>query len=220
MSDIARANPVRAMIELEQVSIRLQDQPIFSDFSLCLDPGEKVVLTGRSGTGKSTLFNALLGFTRIDRGTIRVDGLELGAATVHAIRQRIAWLPQELGFVLHTAGELLDYPYTFRKNRDLRPDPARIRAMLERLDLPKDILQKRLFEISGGQKQRLLAASLLLMNRPVLLMDEPTAALDRHSAERLLAEVTALQETTVLAATHDPSWMEGLDRAVSLEVST
>ena len=208
---------MKSMIAIEHASIRFQELRVLSDFSLALAKGEKVVISGRSGSGKSTLLQALLGFVEIGQGEIRVDGLKLGPETIQEIRQRIAWLPQELGLALPTAGELFYYPYTFKKNQGLRPDWASVRAMLDRLELPGDILQKRSFEISGGQKQRLLAASLLLMKRPLMLLDEPTAALDRHSAKLLLAAVSAMEETTVLAATHDPQWKEGLDRSVALE---
>ncbi|MFW6054904.1 MAG: ABC transporter ATP-binding protein [Thermodesulfobacteriota bacterium] len=208
---------MKSMIAIEHLSIRFRDLQVLADFSLALAKGEKAVVSGRSGSGKSTLLQALLGFVEIGQGEIRMDGLKLGPETIQEIRQRIAWLPQELGLALPTAGELFYYPYTFKRNQGLRPDSESVRAMLDRLELPVEILQKRSFEISGGQKQRLLAASLLLMKRPVMLLDEPTAALDRHSAKLLLAAVSALEETTVLAATHDPQWKEGLDRSLELE---
>ena len=205
------------MIEIEHLSVQSQQTPVFENFSLSLRAGEKMAVSGRSGTGKSTLLNALMGFVRADTGRIIVNGLELGESTIGEIRQQIAWLPQELGLGLETAGELFYYPYTFKRNKGIRPSEASVEAMLNKLELSGKILEKRLADISGGQKQRLLIASLLLMNRPLMLFDEPTSALDRRSSDILLAVLTANTETTMLAATHDQTWQQRFDRLISLD---
>lgn len=161
---------------------------------------------GPSGCGKSTLLSALLGFVKPESGEISIDGLVMGPETVDRIRRRIAWLPQETALRFEDARALFYYPYTFRQNRHLMPGKGSAAAMLERLGLSPDILGKGIVELSGGEKQRLVAASLLLLKRKILLLDEPSAALDSRSARLLMETVAKLEDTAVLVAAHDPEW--------------
>jgi ABC-type transport system involved in cytochrome bd biosynthesis fused ATPase/permease subunit len=205
------------MITVRHLHIQFSEQPLFSDFSFSVAAGEKAVVSGKSGSGKSTLLHALMGFVPAASGEIEINGVRLEAATVDGIRRQVAWLPQELGLGLETGEALFYYPYTFRANRPLRPEPSAVSATLGRLGLSGEILQRGAADISGGEKQRLLAAALILMGRKVLLLDEPTSALDRGSAELLMDAVSELDGVSVLAATHDPLWQKGFDRVISLD---
>ncbi len=206
------------MIEFENVSLNWDDRIIFRDLSFSVKPGEKVALVGESGSGKSTLLNLIPGFIPHFRGKIVVDGLILNATNVHAIRQKLAYVPQALQFtVFPTVKSLFFTPFSFVYNRKLKPDRKVVRMLFERFELSTDLLNRSVKEISGGQKQRILLAGALLLKRPVLLLDEPTSALNKEIKQAVADYILGLKDVTVIAATHDEYWMKKSDKILEIK---
>ncbi|WP_216587183.1 thiol reductant ABC exporter subunit CydD [Streptomyces brasiliscabiei] len=192
-----------------------------SDVSLTVATGETVALVGPSGVGKSTLLNVLLGFTETTAGTVRVGGADLASLDLDQWRSRMAWVPQRPHLY---AGSIAENVRLARPDAD---DTAVRGALadagaLEFVDaLPagaETVLGEDGAGLSAGQRQRLALARAFLADRPVLLLDEPTASLDGETEAEVVEAVRRLAAgRTVLLVVHRPALLAVADRVVRLE---
>jgi ATP-binding cassette, subfamily C, bacterial CydCD len=192
-----------------------------SDASFTVDPGETVALVGPSGAGKSTLLNVLLGFVRPAEGRVRIGGADLTGLDLAQWRSQVAWVPQRPHLFSGTIAQ------NVRLARPDADDDAVRQALadagaLEFVQALPEGLTTRLGEdgagLSAGQRQRLALARAFLADRPVLLLDEPTAALDGGTEAEVVAAVGRLSRgRTVLLVVHRPALLAVADRVVRLE---
>ena len=204
------------MIQLEAVSLSFGRQKVLHEMSLSTQLGEVAVLAGKSGCGKSSVLQILLGFLKPTNGHASVDNLRLGKDPIAEIRSRLAWLPQELRLGSGKVEEVIQKPFTFRGNRISKPSPETVGEALSKLGLASDILKKDIHDLSGGERQRIGIALCALLRRPVWLLDEPTSALDDVSCDCVLAFVQERRGTTILSASHDPRWIEFCSRNIPM----
>ncbi|MFD3498645.1 thiol reductant ABC exporter subunit CydD [Streptomyces sp. NPDC058678] len=191
-----------------------------SNVSFAVETGETVALVGPSGAGKSTLLNALLGFVRPSEGRVLAGGVDLAEADLEQWRARIAWVPQRPHLFAGTIAE------NVRLARPDADDTAVRRSLtdagaLEFVDaLPQGadtVLGEDGAGLSAGQRQRLALARAFLADRPVLLLDEPTAALDGATEAEVVEAVRRLAVgRTVLLVVHRPALLSVADRVVRL----
>lgn len=198
-----------------------RSQPVLQDLSFTLAPEQLVAVIGPSGAGKSSLMNLLLGFQPLQQGQIRVAGVPLEQLDPEAWLASVAWVSQ------HTTL----FPGTLRDNLLLaRPDASEVQLqdacrqahVLEFVDRLPQGLDTTVAEagagLSGGQIQRLALARAFLKDAPVLLLDEPTANLDRDSELLVLAALERLSVgRSVLMLTHRPSSMRRADQVWRLQ---
>ena len=184
--------------------------------SLVLRPGEALALVGPSGCGKSTLIDMLalaLSPDEARRFLVRPDGGERWLDVAKAWRQRRPLLSgvraQTCGYVLQTGGLLpfLDVAGNIALPAEIagRPEPERVREIATRLGIA-DLLGEKVERLSVGQRQRVSIARALVHRPPLVLADEPTAALDPVNAEivmRLLLELVTQEGAALVLATHD-----------------
>ncbi|MFF8730001.1 thiol reductant ABC exporter subunit CydD [Streptomyces sp. NPDC015171] len=192
-----------------------------ADVSFTVEPGETVALVGPSGAGKSTLLSVLLGFVRPSAGRVRIGDADLTGLDLAEWRSRIAWVPQRPHLYAGTIAE------NVRLARPDADDSAVRRALRdagawEFVDaLPEGadtVLGEDGTGLSAGQRQRLALARAFLADRPVLLLDEPTAALDGATEADVVAAVRRLAAgRTVLLVVHRPALLGVADRVVRLE---
>lgn len=217
------AVPSSPRIELENVTVRHKGrvEPSLDAASLVVEPGETVALVGPSGVGKSTLLDVVLGFTAPEEGgSIRVGGVELDALDAEEWRSRIAWVPQRPHFFAGTVAENV---------RLARPDASDASVRQALRDAGADEFVAGLPEgaetplgeegagLSAGQRQRLALARAFLADRPLLLLDEPTAALDGETEAAVVDAVRRLAAgRTVLLVVHRPALLAVADRVVEL----
>ncbi|MFD4228492.1 thiol reductant ABC exporter subunit CydD [Streptomyces sp. NPDC058545] len=215
--------PPSLRLELEGVTVRHEGraEPSLDGASLVVDEGETVALVGPSGVGKSTLLNVVLGFTAPDEGRIRVGGVDLATLAPERWRERIAWVPQRPQLFVGTIAE------NVRLARPDADDGAVTAALRDAgaydfvAELP-DGAQTLLGEdgagLSAGQRQRLALARAFLADRPLLLLDEPTASLDGETEAGIVEAVRRLAAgRTVLLVVHRPALLSVADRVVVLE---
>ncbi|GHD38631.1 thiol reductant ABC exporter subunit CydD [Streptomyces galbus] len=191
-----------------------------TDVSFTVEPGETVALVGPSGAGKSTLLDVLLGFVRPTGGRVSVGGTDLADLDLTQWHSRVAWVPQRPHLYAGTIAE------NVRLARPDADDTAVRRALadagaLEFVDAlpdgPATVLGEDGAGLSAGQRQRLALARAFLADRPVLLLDEPTAALDGATEAEVVTAVRRLAAgRTVLLVVHRPALLEVADRVVRL----
>ncbi|MGW3861972.1 thiol reductant ABC exporter subunit CydD [Streptomyces sp. NPDC005047] len=214
--------PAQGALAFEDVTVRYPGRSVdaVTDVSLTVEPGETVALVGPSGAGKSTLLNALLGFVTPSEGRIRIGGTDLSSLNPGQWHAQVAWVPQHPHLYAGTIAE------NVRLARPDADDLAVCRALrdagaLEFVDALPDgtgtVLGEDGTGLSAGQRQRLALARAFLADRPVLLLDEPTAALDGATEAEVVAAVRRLAEgRTVLLVVHRPALLEVADRVVRL----
>ncbi len=206
------------MIRVKNLHLEFPGLKIFSGLNFEVKPGEKVAITGESGRGKTTLLHTLMGFIPDFQGEIYIMDYPLRQDTVHVIRQKTGYVPQELNFgIFSTARELFEAPFQFKANVQNKPGREETENLFKKFNLPAGILNKTLKEISGGQKQRLALASVILLRKPLMLLDEPTSALDQENKKEVINYLFSMKNTTILASTHDPEWIKHCDKIINLD---
>lgn len=167
--------------------------------------GERVALVGESGSGKTTLLRTFNGMVRPDAGQVHVDGADVAAADVVALRRSIGYVQQEGGLLPHWTA--LRNAALVPRLRGMPDAGERGRAALARVGLDPDVFGDRWpRRLSGGQRQRVALARALAARPDVILMDEPFGALDAITRVDLQDAFAALAEelgVTVLLVTHD-----------------
>lgn len=197
-------------IRLRNVRATRSGAEILHGVSFSVSPGEVVLLAGPSGAGKTTLASIVGGIASLDAGTVRIDGAEPAPGMAG-----IAFQDPESQLFLETVAEELAFA-----PRNLGFDDDRVAAATKgaaaRLGI-EDILQHDPFALSGGQARRVALASVLTSEPRALVLDEPTAGLDKHGREalhRLVREIAAAG-SPVLVISHDlEEWMAIADRVV------
>ncbi|MEU9643797.1 thiol reductant ABC exporter subunit CydD [Streptomyces sp. NPDC048188] len=215
--------PADGSLTFEDVTVRYPGRgtDAVTGVNLTVQPGETVALVGPSGAGKSTLLHALLGFVSPTRGHLRIGGADLATLDVAEWHARVSWVPQHPHLYAGTIAE------NVRLARPDADDAAVRRALrdagaLEFVDaLPegtRTVLGEGGAGLSAGQRQRLALARAFLADRPVLLLDEPTAALDGATEAEVVDAVRRLSAgRTVLLVVHRPALLEVADRVVRLD---
>ncbi|WP_445082025.1 thiol reductant ABC exporter subunit CydD [Streptomyces chrestomyceticus] len=197
-----------------------RSQPSLAETSFEVRPGETVALVGHSGAGKSTLLNVLLGFAAPAAGRVRAGGRDLATVDPEAWRRQIAWVAQHPYLF---AGTIADNVRLARPDADDSALRAALRdaGALDFVSALPDGAETVLGEggsgLSAGQRQRLALARAFLADRPVLLLDEPTANLDGETEAGIVDAVRRLAAgRTVLLVVHRPALLTVADRTVRL----
>jgi len=203
-------------LNISDLKVVLEGRTILQDFYLKVAKGEKVVLAGPSGCGKSTLLKCLLGFVVPHKGSIQINGQELDRHSVWEIRHQIAYVTQEPEFSHGTVEEALQLPFTYKANATLRDNLDRIPELFTCCNLPTALLAKDIKTLSGGEKQRIALISAILLDRPIILLDEVTSALDQENKAAVAHFFQEAHDKTVLSIAHDTNWHDFADRVIQL----
>jgi thiol reductant ABC exporter CydD subunit len=215
-------DPARRRIIVAGLRVRYggRPEPVIDGVSFEIEPGETVAITGPSGCGKSTLLKVLLRLLDAEAGHVSVGGIELTTLDRDAWRGRVAWVPQRAHLF---AGSIAD------NVRLGRPDASdrSVRAALAAAGLDEVVgslpggmateLGERGAGLSAGERQRVVLARAFLRDAPLLLLDEPTANLDRATEQRVVEAIVGhCRGRTVLLVAHRPALLELADRVLHL----
>lgn len=218
---VAETDPA---LSLQEAAARWpgMDHPVFTDLNMNARAGSWTAVTGPSGSGKSTVLATVLGFLPLESGRVLASGEVLEG---EQLRGYAAWCPQ----AAHIFESTLEGNLLLARDRSDRPSEEELVEVLRRVGLGEwfDALPQGLRTpvgaggsfLSGGQRQRLAVARALLVNSPVLLLDEPTAHLDAESARALMADLDAATRSSSVATvlvSHRPEDIARCDEVVRL----
>lgn len=176
--------------------------PVFHDLSFTLEPGEKVGLIGSNGVGKSTLLKLVVGLLPLQAGTLEVCGMPLDRDHLPAIREKTGYVFQDSDSQLFLPTVESDVSFALRNRGVPREEAERRTAEVLAQVGMADMARRQIYRLSGGQKKLTAIAGLLTQEPDLLLMDEPSAALDprnRRNLIRILGQLPCAQ----LIASHD-----------------
>jgi ATP-binding cassette subfamily B protein/subfamily B ATP-binding cassette protein MsbA len=197
------------------------DRPVLRGVSLTVEPGQTVALVGATGAGKSTLLSLLPRFFDPWSGRVRLDGVDVRTAALRDVRGRVALVRQEPLLLPISIAENIAYgrPGAPRDQVERAARQAFAAEFIEQLPAGYDtVVGERGATLSGGQQQRLAIARALLKDAPILVLDEPTAALDPESEQQLIQALSrASAGRTVLVIAHRLSTVRHADRIVVLD---
>ena len=214
---------LQAAVNFDNISFRHNDakEAIFQNFSLKVQPGERIGLVGVSGSGKTTLTKLLLRFADVDTGEITIDGQNIRDVTQESLRKNIAYVPQETALFHRSIAENIAYGKPGATQAELERAAKLANADEFIRELPQGyetLVGERGVKLSGGQRQRIAIARAILKDAPILVLDEATSALDSESEALIQGALsTLMQGRTSIVIAHRLSTVASLDRIVVLE---
>jgi ATP-binding cassette, subfamily C, bacterial CydD len=217
----AHGLPVRTRALVHVYRGEGRDVAALAGVDLTVRAGEMIGLLGPSGAGKSTLLSLLLGFRRPDAGRVTINGVDLATIDPEELRRHIAWIGQTPMLFHGTLRENIRLGRPEADDAAVTRAAAEARVMEFAAGLPQGLdtmVGERGVGLSGGQAQRVALARAFLKDAPLVLLDEPTASLDRETEAEILEAIRRLAHgRTAVVATHSPAAMAVASRRILLD---
>ena len=199
-------------IDLLNVSKSFGSKKIFTDLNLTFESGKSYALIGGSGSGKSTLLNIIGRLEKIDSGNVLVDKQD-----IWKIKER-TFFKNTVGYVFQNYS-LIENKTVYDNLKLITKDKKTITDVLEKVGLSSDYLHQKIYELSGGQAQRVAIARMLMKPRKIILADEPTGALDGEIGKEIIRLLLNEKDEDkyVIIATHDPAVYNKVDVIIDMK---
>jgi len=202
-------------IEFSKVDFAYGSDPIIKNFSMKAKEGDVIGIKGDSGSGKTTLFRLLLGFEIPDSGEITFNGKQLNPKELKVFRRETTWLPQDLNLGEGKVKEVFYYPFTFQANKIRKPDEDKVLTTFDTLGLQENTWSSNFSDLSTGQRQRVGIALCYLLDKSILILDEPTSSLDETSKEQVV-KLLFDNKRIIISTSHDPWWIDRCSQTIDL----
>ncbi|BEI26650.1 type I secretion system permease/ATPase [Vibrio fluvialis] len=214
---------IQGKIELDKVTFHYPNSPVASirDLSLTINPGEKVAIIGRIGSGKTTLERLIMGLYQPTEGHVRIDDTDIQQLHHIDVRRNIGCVPQESVLFYGAIRDNITLGRPLADDRDVMDAANRAGVTVFTQQDPAG-LERQVGEggllLSGGQRQAVAIARALLGRPPVLLMDEPTSAMDNRSELQIKHQLSQLTPSeTLVLITHKTTMLDVVDRVIVME---
>jgi len=225
IKDAPNAKPLqvsRGIVEFSHVDFAYNpDRQILRDVSFEIPAGEKIAIVGPSGSGKSTLARLLFRFYEIDGGVIRIDGQDIREVTQESLRKAIGIVPQDTVLFNDTIKYNIQYAKPEASEAEViqAAQMAHIHEFISKLPQGYEtVVGERGLKLSGGEKQRVAIARVILKNPKILVFDEATSSLDSQSEQHILAALhDVAQDHTTLVIAHRLSTVIDANKIYVLE---
>lgn len=207
------------MIKIEHLTKSFGERTVFQDINLQFAAGKVYALIGNSGCGKTTLLNILAKLEPYDKGSISYQGQELKQIkSHHFFKNELGYLFQNFGLLENeTVAANLELGLIGQKSTK-QEKKQREAEVLEKVGLDYLTLGQKIYELSGGEAQRIALAKVILKDPPLILADELTAALDPETSQEIMNLLLSLKkpDRLMIIATHNPSIWEKADEVIRL----
>lgn len=217
---------IHGKIELDRVTFHYPDSPMASirDLSLTIEPGEKVAIIGRIGSGKTTLERLIMGLYQPTEGHVRIDETDIAQLHHVDVRRNIGCVPQDCALFYGSIRDNITLGRPLVDDRDVMDAANRAGVTVFTQQDPAG-LERQVGEggllLSGGQRQAVAIARAFLARPPILIMDEPTSSMDNRSELHIKTQLKQLKESeTLLLITHKTSMLDVVDRVIVMEKGT
>ncbi|MFA0441762.1 ABC transporter [Vibrio sp. 10N.286.49.C2] len=214
---------IHGKIELDRVTFHYPDSPMASirDLSLTIEPGEKVAIIGRIGSGKTTLERLIMGLYQPTEGHVRIDETDIAQLHHVDVRRNIGCVPQDCNLFFGSIRDNITLGRPLVDDRDVMDAANRAGVTVFTQQDPAG-LERQVGEggllLSGGQRQAVAIARALLARPPILIMDEPTSAMDNRSELHIKTQLKQLKDSeTLILITHKTSMLDVADRVIVME---
>ncbi|WP_235045494.1 ATP-binding cassette domain-containing protein [Methylophaga lonarensis] len=210
-------------LQFKEVTFRYPEQPIdaLSNVSFRIEPGEKVAIIGRIGSGKSSIEKLILGLYEPNAGAVLLDGTDLRQIDPVDLRRSVGYAPQDVVLFYGSVRDniAIGAPYADDQAILKAAELAGVTEFVNRHPSGFDMqVGERGEGLSGGQRQSIAVARALLMDPPMLVLDEPTNAMDNSTEERFKSKLTqVLENKTLLLVTHRASLLSLVDRIIVMD---
>ncbi|HFI0601480.1 TPA: ATP-binding cassette domain-containing protein [Streptococcus suis] len=204
------------IFQLNHVGLVHADMTILEDVTLSIDAGQRLTLVGPSGSGKSSILKLLAGLTSPSQGQVLYQSQDLAQMDMPIYRREVSYCFQQPVLFGQTVRDNLAFPFEIRQ---LDVDEESTVQALAKVDLPATFLDKKISELSGGEKQRVALVRNLLFEPQVLLLDEVTAGLDATSkalVHDLIADYHKAGHT-IVEVTHDAEEIAAASTIIQVE---
>lgn len=191
------------MLELKDVGFKVQDMHILNGVNLAINEGEKITIAGPSGSGKSTILKLCAKLISPTSGTITFAGQNIEELESSKYRKEVSYCFQQPVLFGNTAEDSFKFVYQINNQAY---DQKRVQEIIASLELPQDILQRNISELSGGEKQRIALGRNVTFLPKVLLLDEVTTGLDLSTKDLILkwlVQLNANDRVTLVRVTHE-----------------
>jgi len=196
------------MIQFKNINLSFNGKKIINNLSFEINQGEKVVFSGKSGSGKSSVFNLLLGFVEPDSGEIFFKEKLVDEKSVWDARKDVAYIDQDVSLGDGKVAELFNFVSGLKTNSLLDFNEKKINELLTYFELGRDVPDKDTGDLSGGERQRLSIVIAILLKREIFFLDEVTSSLDGHLKQKVVDYFLAEKNWTCLVNAHDSIWLD------------
>lgn len=215
------ARPSTGLLDARQLQFRIGSRTLWSELSITLQPGERLAVSGPSGTGKTLLLRTLAGLESLANGNIMFENRPLQEWSMPQYRARVVYVAQTSALREGTVREAIEAPFRLRVRRGERPPMEIVREHLAALGHSDELLSQPCEHLSGGEREIVAMLRVLAVAPRILLLDEPTASLDPATAanvESLVARWLAEDpQRATIWTSHDAAQLERVcDRVLLL----
>lgn len=208
---------MNSILSLESIHQTYGEQVIFDNLNLSIQEKTITAILGKSGSGKSTLLQMMNGLVRPDSGKVTIFGDAIDYRRIEELRLKIGYAVQGAGLFPHlTIAKNIMLPGIISK-RPIEFLTKRLTELLERVNLPQEIQLKYPYELSGGEQQRVGLCRAVLLNPPLVLLDEAFSALDDETKNEIHEQLLSIQKAeprTIVLVTHNRQEAEKLADSV------
>jgi len=205
------------VLYLKKITVRKNNRNILTGIDLCVKKGDKVLITGESGGGKSTLLRTILFFEPAVSGDIFWAKEKINTANINQYRSHFAYVGQKAPLFEGTVKEYFHLPFTFKNNCHKIEDNKLALMYMAKFSLAESKMDEVYEELSGGEKQRITLIQSLLVNKDIYILDEVTSNLDKENIERVVDIIVEKQERTVICVSHNFEWEKKANRKFKMK---